>query len=364
MSASYNFKISIVEQYVNEEISDFSSYYFEAHIQTKSRNEPRNDDGGVAYDYSFPDIPEIFVQDGRGSGKTKDVWLDSKDYNHAHSYVLLNCGYLQRFERLFEEDMKKTYSFTNTPQLHELKELHFTSWLQKHIQLDTNRSVYPIWLHELVQGPATKVTTWPMFFTRGYNFHTFEHGKDRKTFNYGVCVKGASSCDSNEEPEFYGIVTQILELYYPGIVGLRVVLFRCNWYDSTMGKGIRRNKSGIIDVNCASQYGKYDPFILSSQADQVCFVSYPRLSKKKGDWYAAIRIPPRGKIISSEEEDLSPLQYENDYTLVEADPFIIVDDLADQLGQFVTLENVVDEELDSDSGDKSNDSDTTEDNSD
>ncbi|KAG7552277.1 hypothetical protein ISN45_Aa06g028770 [Arabidopsis thaliana x Arabidopsis arenosa] len=104
-----------------------------------------------------------------------------------------------------------------------------------------------------------------------------------------------------------------------------------------MGKGIRRNKSGIIDVSCASRYGKYDPFILASQADQVCFVSYPRLSKKKSDWYAAIRIQPRGKIISIEEVNLSHLQYENDYTLVEADPFIIVDDLADQLGQFVTL---------------------------
>ena len=62
--------------------------------------------------------------------------------------------------------------------------------------------------------------------------------------------------------------------------------------------------------------------------------------------------------------DLNPLQYENDYTLVEADPFITVDAFVDQVGQSVTLENGVDEELDSNPNDISNDSDTTEDDSD
>ncbi|CAA7040522.1 unnamed protein product [Microthlaspi erraticum] len=172
---------SIVEQYVNEEISDFSSYYFESHIETKSRNTSRSDDGGLTYNYSFPDIPEIFVQGGRGSGKSVDVWLDSQDYKRAHSYVLLNCGYLQRFER-------------------------------------------------------------------------------------------------------------------------------CNWYDSTRDKGFRINKSGVIDVNRVRRYGKYDPFILASQADQ----------------------------------------YENDNTIVEADPFIMVDSLADPQEQFVILDDALDEDLGSD----------------
>ena len=71
---------SIVEQYVNEEISDFCSYYFEAYIRTKSRNDSRNDDGGGVHNNLFPDISEIFLQGGRGSGKSLDFWLDSKDY--------------------------------------------------------------------------------------------------------------------------------------------------------------------------------------------------------------------------------------------------------------------------------------------
>lgn len=68
----------IVEQYVNDEILDFSSYYFEAHIQATSRNDSRYDDVSVANNYSFLDIPEIFLQGERGSDRSVDVWLDSK----------------------------------------------------------------------------------------------------------------------------------------------------------------------------------------------------------------------------------------------------------------------------------------------
>ena len=218
-------------------------------------------------------------------------------------------------------------------------------------------------MHDLVHRPATKVTSWPIYFCRGYNFHTLDHGKDRSTFNYGVCVKGTS--DLTEESECYGIIKQIFELYYPGVVGLRIVLFRCDWYDSTMDKGVRINRSGIVDVNRSRRYGKYDPFIFASQADQVCFISYPRLSQKNSDWYATMKMQPRGKVICSEELDPSPLQYESDNTVIVADPFITVDDLADQQEQFVNLHDVLDEELDSEQDDEvSQDSQSTEDSSD
>ncbi|CAA7060114.1 unnamed protein product [Microthlaspi erraticum] len=54
------------------------------------------------------------------------------------------------------------------------------------------------------------------------------------------------------------------------------------------------------------------------------------------------------KIISSDEVDPSPLQYENDNTIVEADPFIMVDSLADPQEQFVILDDALDEDLGSD----------------
>ena len=69
--------------------------------------------------------------------------------------------------------------------------------------------------------------------------------------------------------------------------------------------------------------------------------------------------------ICSEELDPSPLQYESDNTVIMADPFITVDDLADQQEQFVNLHDVLDEELDSEQDDEvSQDSQSTEDSSD
>lgn len=43
-----------------------------------------------------------------------------------------------------------------------------------------------------------------MYFTRGYLFHTQNHGAGRKTCNYGVCVKGENYADSSDEADFYG----------------------------------------------------------------------------------------------------------------------------------------------------------------
>lgn len=91
---------SIVEQYVNEEISTFCSYYFESHIKTKGRTEARHYEGGDdQYTHQIGDIPDMFSQRGRSSGKAKDIWLQTKDYHHAHTYVLLNCEQLRPFER-------------------------------------------------------------------------------------------------------------------------------------------------------------------------------------------------------------------------------------------------------------------------
>lgn len=114
----------------------------------------------------------------------------------------------------------------------------------------------------------TKVTFWPMQFCRGFIFHTYNHGKDKKNANYAVCVRGTSSSSSNQEHDIYGVLKEILEIHYPGPDDLNFVVFNCDQYDLTVGGGIRAIKSGIIDVNVAKRYGKYDPFILASQADQ------------------------------------------------------------------------------------------------
>lgn len=91
---------SIVEQYINEEISTFCSYYFEPHIKTKNRTGDRHYDGDIHGDtHEFDEVPDIFSQPGRGSGKEKEIWLKDKDYRIVHTYILRNCEQLRPFER-------------------------------------------------------------------------------------------------------------------------------------------------------------------------------------------------------------------------------------------------------------------------
>ncbi|XP_019085777.1 PREDICTED: uncharacterized protein LOC109130114 [Camelina sativa] len=274
---------SIVEQYINEEISTFCTYYFEPHIKTKHRTGDRHYDGGNQDDtHEFDGIPDIFSQAGRGSGKEIQIWLQDRDYHIAHTYILQNCDQLRSFERLFDESMIATNPGITENNLTELREKTYSSWLQKHVEDTLNNNSYPNWLLSLAHGPMVQVTSWPMYFCRGYMFHTYDHGKDKKNANYGVCVKGVTPSSSSEEAaEFYGVLKEIYELHYPGPVDLKVVVFKCDWYDSTIGKGIRKNKSGIIDINAKRHYQKYDPFVLASQADQVCYVPYPRMTQPK-----------------------------------------------------------------------------------
>ena len=157
---------------------------------------------------------------------------------------------------------------------------------------------YPKWLQEVIQSPLVKVTTSHMYFTRGYTFHTYEYGRQRATSNYGICVKG--------ETDFYGILTKIIEVEFPGILKLKCVLFKCEWFDPVVNRGVRFNKFGVVAVNGGRRYNKL-PFILASQADQVSFLPYPRMRDPGINWLAVIKFTPRGRIISGEEP---PLQEE------------------------------------------------------
>uniref|UniRef100_A0A0D3C384 DUF4216 domain-containing protein n=1 Tax=Brassica oleracea var. oleracea TaxID=109376 RepID=A0A0D3C384_BRAOL len=68
-----------------------------------------------------------------------------------------------------------------------------------------------------------------------------EDGRQRATSNYGICVKG--------ETDFYGILTEIIEVKFPGILKLKCILFKCEWFDPVVNRGVRFNKFGVVDVN-------------------------------------------------------------------------------------------------------------------
>ncbi|XP_010462935.1 PREDICTED: uncharacterized protein LOC104743568 [Camelina sativa] len=250
---------SIVAGSLTEETSHFTSYYFCPTVRTKKTRTRRYDDGGVAPTYNVPDVPDIFAQIGRLAGKLKEVWWEDHSYSRAaHNYILRNLDYIQPFERLFEMQIREAYPNLEEVDYEAYKERDFANWLKYYVQNGCGNEPLPLWLHEVVQEPRAKITTAPMYFTRGYTFHTYAHGSRKATANYGIFVQAGDS-------DFYGVLEQILEVEYPGLLNLRCVHFKCNWYDPSP-RGMQVNNWGVVDVNANRSYAKIDPFILASQA--------------------------------------------------------------------------------------------------
>ena len=125
-----------------------------------------------------------------------------------------------------------------------------------------------------------------MYFTRGFTFRTYEYGRQRATSNYGICEKG--------ETDFYGILQEFIEVEFIGLLKLKSVLFKFDWFDPVVNRGVRFNKFGVDDVNGGQRYNKFEPFILASKADQVSFFPYPRMRESGINWLALIKVTPRG----------------------------------------------------------------------
>lgn len=84
---------SIANAYLIEEISTFSSFYFEYHVPTKLKAFARNE---VA-DECDEDVISVFRQVGQPFGKSKSRFLDDQEYKAATIYLLLNCAEIEQY---------------------------------------------------------------------------------------------------------------------------------------------------------------------------------------------------------------------------------------------------------------------------
>ena len=60
-------------------------------MKTKIRNEPRNYGGESNSVLEGPDVISVFKHAGRPLGKMSVRYMDTREYNAAHTYILLNC---------------------------------------------------------------------------------------------------------------------------------------------------------------------------------------------------------------------------------------------------------------------------------
>ena len=124
------------------------------------------------------------------------------------------------------------------------------------------------WFEEIVDGPLSLAMSSPAYFTRGYAFKVSREGAP--TVNSGIAVQAG-------DMSYYGVLKEVLEVQYSGTINLKCILFLCDWYNPQSGIGVRHTKFGVTEVNSSKRLNKYDHFIFASQADQVCYICYPRI---------------------------------------------------------------------------------------
>ena len=129
------------------------------------------------------------------------------------------------------------------------------------------------------------------YFVNGFKFHTLDYGRSRKTMNSGVCVKDNYYNDFDRD--FYGILTDIIELEYFGI-GNKVVLFKCHWFDTERGLHVDP-RHGLVDIKHKSILASNEPFILAEQSQQVYFSTYPSTKKDRRHWWAVFKTKARSR---------------------------------------------------------------------
>ena len=190
--------------------------------------------------------------------------------------------------------------------------------------------------------PRKDVRCWDHYYVNNYNFHTYSYGKNKSSMNFGVLVKGVDGV------EYYGILQEVIKLAYLGSGQLyKIVLFKCEWFDSINGINIHQNYK-LVDINHTRKYPKYDPLVLAYQVTQVSFTPYPSLKNDRAQWWAVLKIKPRATI-DFQMDDTAPFQEENNdnpptLAHLNMDEEISFDnELADELAEHVESRMVEDE---------------------
>ena len=100
----------------------------------------------------------------------------------------------------------------------------------------------------------------------GFIWYTKKQDSKSTSQNSGVTVLGVVEND-NVSDSYYGWIEEIWELDY---VSFRVAVFKCEWINNEKKGAIGRDRDGFIIVDPNEIGFRHDPFILASQAKQVC----------------------------------------------------------------------------------------------
>ena len=158
------------------------------------------------------------------------------------------------------------------------------------------------------------------------------------TTNYGVCVRGGGY--ETIESDYYGVLTDIVELEYTGWPTKKLVLFKCEWFDPTPNQGTKIDKNyGIVEVKESKRYKNYNPFIFAQQAEQVYYTKYP---EGQQGWLSVMKIKARSIIqaLDTKKQEVDDPYQEDEITAI---PLVVTNDdlqqsLVDEAGPIEKVE--------------------------
>ncbi|KAL0379281.1 UNVERIFIED_CONTAM: hypothetical protein Sradi_3233600 [Sesamum radiatum] len=237
-------------------------------------------------------------------------FFDSMEHLPIHLAYEARCGgpiqyrWMYPFERRYDAEKYAELPDLTPKALGVMRDKEFASWFFNYVENPTN-GVTETDIRLFSRGFSSIVKRWNGYFVNGYRFHTLEYGETNSTMNSGVCISGSYYDDASID--YYGELTEILELSFLGPADSTVVMFKCRWFD--VGKqGMKFHpRYKIVDINYNRSMAEDNPFVLASQCHQVCYTPYP-WRKKASDraWRAIFKVKAR----STYEMSNTPVHYE------------------------------------------------------
>ncbi|KAK0572174.1 hypothetical protein LWI29_027307 [Acer saccharum] len=164
---------------------------------------------------------------------------------------------------------KKELESESPTNIFERQEQQFPEWFKKHMITLHHKGLVEATdeLYSLSCGPDLRVNSYNSCIINGVRFHTKAHDERHTTQNSGVVVPREH--DDNVV-DFYGVVIAVLQLNY--ILGYKVLLFKCQWFDTDVKKRRIHKDYHLTSINVSREWYKSDPFVLAMQAQQVFYV--------------------------------------------------------------------------------------------
>ncbi|CAM8879644.1 unnamed protein product [Rhodiola kirilowii] len=277
---------SIVNAYIQMETAYLGTDYLGPLFKTKSRCLKRNE---VSTDDMEDSQISIFNYPGRGGKIICRRNLSEEEFYKATHYILTNTPEFEDYLSEFELDLRQRQPALDENGIYQETLTAFPDWLKAHVWELGNTQGVTEWIHSVSIGFDWNISCTATYKVNNYNFHTESHGQGRNTVNCNIYVKGADGI------HYYGVLEEIIHMRCAQHHGIKVVLFKCRWYDPQNVKSYPAN--GIDIVNTQRMYAHYDPFILAQQAVQVYFLTFPGLiAQNNQGWVAVCRVKPTNAI--------------------------------------------------------------------